>query len=165
MKCHRMQRLLTLSAMLVCGWCLSACSSLYPSASPDVGAARQADARAAPAEPAAPAAVIEEPIAPPKAPSAGELALADGVKAYRGGQYRRAELQLKAALKAGLQAPGDLSSAHKYLAFIYCTSQRSALCAAAFKNAKAADPAFALTKAEAGHPMWARTYKRALGIK
>jgi Tfp pilus assembly protein PilF len=97
--------------------------------------------------------------------TAGEAALAEGLKAYQAGQYKQAETQLTAAVKAGLTAPADLVAAQKHLAFIYCTSKRDSMCAAAFKAAKAADPSFALSKAEAGHPMWAKTYKRAMGLK
>lgn len=112
-----------------------------------------APAPAAPAEPTA------------KTPTAAETALADGLKFYQAGKYKLAETQLKVALQSGLDAPADLANAHKHLAFIYCTSKRDKLCTAAFKAAKAADPDFALSKAEAGHPMWARTYKKALGLK
>ncbi|MDO9237825.1 MAG: TssQ family T6SS-associated lipoprotein [Aquabacterium sp.] len=97
--------------------------------------------------------------------AAAEVALADGLKAYQTAQYRLAETQLKSAVQAGLAAPADVANAHKHLAFIYCTSRRDKLCAEAFKAAKAADASFALTKAEAGHPMWSKTYKKALGLK
>jgi hypothetical protein len=160
MKFHRVSSIMALS---VTAW-LSACSSVSePTSAPPPTASKAAVTAAKAPALAQASAAAEKPAT--KAPSAGEVALADGVKAYQASQYRQAETQLKAALKAGLQKPSDLSSAHKHLAFIYCTSKRSALCAAAFKNAKAADPDFALTKAEAGHPMWAKTYKRALGIK
>jgi hypothetical protein len=119
-------------------------------------AATQASATPAPAP---------EPVATTPAPALGESALADGLKAYQAGQYKQAEAQLNAALKAGLNTPADQVAAHKHLAFIYCTSKRDTMCATEFKAAKASDPAFALSKAEAGHPMWARTYKRALGLK
>lgn len=95
----------------------------------------------------------------------GEQALSQGVKAYQAGQYAQAEVQLKLALKAGLPQPADAAQAHKHLAFIYCTSRREALCAASFKAARAADPKFALSKAEAGHPMWSQVYRKALGLK
>jgi hypothetical protein len=109
--------------------------------------------------------VVPEPVATTPAPAPGEAALADGLKAYQAGQYKQAEAQLNAALKAGLTTAADQVAAHKHLAFIYCTSKRDTMCAAEFKAAKAADATFALSKAEAGHPMWARTYKRALGLK
>ncbi|MFZ4550804.1 MAG: TssQ family T6SS-associated lipoprotein [Aquabacterium sp.] len=102
---------------------------------------------------------------PARAVPPAEAALAQGVKAYQSGQYGQAEAQLKAALKAGLTVSGDTAKAHKHLAFIYCTSKREAQCLAAFKAAKTADPSFALSKAEAGHPMWAKAYKKAMGLK
>ena len=86
------------------------------------------------------------------------------MKAYQSAQYAQAEAQLKLALKSGL-APADAAQAHKHLAFIYCTSRREALCASAFKAARAADAKFALSKAEAGHPMWSQVYRKALGLK
>lgn len=112
---------------------------------------------------AASAPAVEEPVV--KKPSAAEMALADGLKSYQAGQYKMAETQLKTALQNGLTTPADVANANKHLAFIYCTSKRDSLCLAAFKAAKAADASFALSKAEAGHPMWAKTYKKAMGLK
>ncbi len=111
---------------------------------------------------AAPAASLAEPAA--RSAPAGEQALAQGLKAYQSAQYPQAEAQFKLALKSGL-APADAAQAHKHLAFIYCTSRREALCASAFKAARAADAKFALSKAEAGHPMWSQVYRKALGLK
>lgn len=146
-------------ALVVVAGFLSACSSTK--------GYEQSGAAAAPAAPAvvasAPVAAVEEPVA--KKPSAADMALADGLKAYQAGQYKMAETQLKTALQSGLSAPADVANANKHLAFIYCTSKRDTPCLAAFKAAKAADPSFALSKAEAGHPMWARTYKKAMGLK
>jgi hypothetical protein len=142
---------------------LSACAYTGgPAAEP---AAAPAPSTVAPV--AASPAPVASPAQAPAAPvvAAGEAALNDGLKAYQAGQYKQAEAQLAAALKAGLATPADQVAAHKHLAFIYCTSKRDTMCAASFKAAKAADPSFALSKAEAGHPMWARTYKRALGLK
>lgn len=95
----------------------------------------------------------------------GEAELAQGTKLYQAGQYGPAEAQLKKALQEGLPNGADRANAHKYLAFIYCTSAREALCWSAFKAARQADPAFALSKAEAGHPMWGPVYRKALGVK
>jgi predicted component of type VI protein secretion system len=158
---HRLRRTAPVMALFAAS-VLSACSSLDNIGATAEPVAEPVAVTKAPAPAAAPA-VAEKPA--PKAPSTAEAALADGLKAYQAGQYRQSETQLKAALKAGLVTPADLASAHKHLAFIYCTSKRTSLCAAAFKNAKAADPGFVLTKAEAGHPMWGKTYKKALGIK
>ena len=89
-----------------------------------------------------------------------EKALLAGIRAYDDGQYAEAEKQLGMAVKAGLSSPKDRAAAQKYLAFIYCTSNRSANCEAAFRAARQADPAFALSKSEAGHPLWGPVYKR-----
>jgi len=147
-------------ACVVAACALAACSSMYDKGGKAVEAS--ATPAAAPAPAPAPE-VVESPAVKP--PTAAETALAEGLKAYQAAQYRQAEAQLKAALQGGLSEPADIANANKHLAFIYCTSKRDSLCASAFKAAKVADPGFALSKAEAGHPMWARTYKKALGLK
>jgi hypothetical protein len=141
---------------------LAACSATphNDAAPPPPQVVEPGASKATAAEPAAAARVPA-----PKAAAGGDQALADGLKFYQGGQYHLAETQLKTALQNGLSAPDDVANAHKHLAFIYCTSKRDKLCVAAFKAAKAADPAFALSKAEAGHPMWSKAYKKALGLK
>jgi Tfp pilus assembly protein PilF len=107
--------------------------------------------------------------APPPAPVVGlldvtsrpaEKALQAGLRAYDDGQYAEAEKQLNQAIQAGLASPRDRGAAYKTLAFVYCTSKREADCEAAFRNAKKADPAFALSKSEQGHPLWGPVYKR-----
>lgn len=150
----RHARWLTVPALLA----LAACQSGPTRPGVDPGAP-PALASATPTASAAPA---SPPPAAPVALPAAEQALAQGVRSYQGGKYAMAEVQLKLALKEGLAAPADRASAHKHLAFIYCTSQREKLCLEAFKAARAADPAFALSKTESGHPMWARTYQRAM---
>lgn len=91
-----------------------------------------------------------------------ERALFEGIRAYDDGQYPQAEAALRKALAAGLRSGRDQASAHKLLAFITCTSERTAECASAFRAARAADPAFALSRSEAGHPLWGPVYKQAL---
>lgn len=114
---------------------------------------------ATPPPPAEPAPKVEVP--PERIAAPGEAALSQGIKLYQTAQYAQSEAQLKLALQLGLSVGPDLASAHKYLAFIYCTSKREALCLAAFKSARQADPAFALSKSEAGHPIWGKVYRRA----
>ena len=115
--------------------------------------------------PVAPASTPAIEAAPAPVVLTSEAILAQGTKAYQTAQYQQAELDLKSALQMGLSKPADIASANKYLAFIYCTSKREALCLAAFKAAHAADPKFALSKSEAGHPMWGPVYKRSLSKK
>jgi Tfp pilus assembly protein PilF len=92
-----------------------------------------------------------------------ERALVEGLRAYDDGQYPQAEAALQRALAAGLASGRDRASAHKLLAFIACTSERVAECEAAFRAARAADPAFVLNRSEAGHPLWGPVYRRVLG--
>jgi Tfp pilus assembly protein PilF len=89
-----------------------------------------------------------------------EKALLAGMRAYEDGQYPQAEASLNQALTAGLTSPKDRAAAHKYLAFIFCTSNRVPACEAQFRAARTDDPAFALSKAEAGHPQWGPVYQR-----
>jgi Tfp pilus assembly protein PilF len=107
-------------------------------------------------------------VVPPSAPSGlmdvverpAEKALLAGLRAYDDAQYVLAEQQLKLALKTGLASPRDRAAAHKLLAFIACTSDRIKACEAEFRAAREADPAFTLSKAEAGHPQWGPVYQR-----
>ena len=89
-----------------------------------------------------------------------EKALLAGLRAYDDAQYPLAEAQLTDALKSGLASPRDRAVAHKHLAFIYCTSDRVKACEDEFRAAREADPAFALSKSEAGHPRWGPVYQR-----
>jgi Tfp pilus assembly protein PilF len=89
-----------------------------------------------------------------------EKALLAGIRAYEDAQYGQAEGELKTALQAGLASPKDRAAAHKHLAFIYCSSSRESECEAEFRMARKADPAFALSRSEAGHPVWGPVYKR-----
>jgi hypothetical protein len=90
-----------------------------------------------------------------------EKALLDGLKAYDDAQYESAESKFRQALALGLATPRDRAEAHKRLAFIDCASGRLAECEAEFRLAHAADPAFALDRAEAGHPVWGPVYRKA----
>ena len=107
--------------------------------------------------------------APSKPPPSGlaelmerpaERALFEGIRAYDDGQYAQAEAALRKALADNLQSPRDRATAYKLLAFITCTSERMADCETAFRAARAADPAFELSRAEAGHPIWGPVYRR-----
>ena len=88
-----------------------------------------------------------------------ERALLDGIRAYDDGLYAQAETSLRNALAGGLSSARDRATAHKLLAFITCTSERVAACKAEFKKARAADAAFALSRSEAGHPVWGPVYR------
>ena len=89
-----------------------------------------------------------------------EKALLAGMRAYDDAQYPQAEKLLNQALKDGLGSPRDRAVAHKHLAFIYCTSERTLACEAEFRAARLDDPAFTLSKSEAGHPQWGPVWRK-----
>jgi Tfp pilus assembly protein PilF len=91
-----------------------------------------------------------------------ERALLTGMRAYDDAQYAQAERALQTALQTGLSSGKDRAGAYKLLAFIYCTSNRVQDCEASFRAARQADPSFALTRSESGHPLWGPVYKRAV---
>jgi hypothetical protein len=159
MKSGAARRLWAMSLSVVVLTTLAACAA-WPKKAPVAGSGASAPASAASSVSASTSAPLSA-----SSLSAADAALADGLKLYQAGQYKQSESQLKAALQSGLKVTSDVVNANKHLAFIYCMTRREAQCAAAFKAAKAADPNFALSKTEAGHPMWAKTYKKALGLK
>ena len=73
-----------------------------------------------------------------------ERALLTGIRAYDDAQYAQAERALTTALHAGLTSPKD----------------RVPDCESAFRAARQADPAFTLSRSEAGHPLWGPVYRR-----
>jgi tetratricopeptide (TPR) repeat protein len=83
-----------------------------------------------------------------------QKSLALGVRQYEAGDYEDALKKLNAALDHGLLSKEDLSRARKYLAFIFCTSNREAQCRDEFRKALEINPRFDLSAAEAGHPIW-----------
>jgi Tfp pilus assembly protein PilF len=91
---------------------------------------------------------------------AAEKALFAGIHAYEDANYVLAETQLLRALSFGLPSGKDISTGHKHLAFIYCTSNRLRQCEAAFRSALKANPSFSLSKSEMGHPLWGSVFER-----
>jgi len=87
-----------------------------------------------------------------------ERALMGAMRAYDDADYPAVERQANEAMKLGLRSPRDVATAHKLRAFVYCTSNRLAACEAEFRAARAAYPAFVLSHAEAGHPVWGPVY-------
>lgn len=115
------------------------------------------------------AACATTPPSPPPQPTASiarlyeqpaERAFLDAMRLYEEGQHERAETQFRRALSDGLRDSHDIAMANKHLAFIACAYNRRIDCEAAFRAAFAADPAFRLTDAEVGHPIWGPVYKR-----
>lgn len=112
----------------------------------------------APPPPAASAAPTTSVVALYRRPA--ERALINGIRLYEDAAFERAEQALRASLREGLADRRDQAAAHKYLAFIACAFNRLAECEASFESAFAADPKFALTESEIGHPVWGPVYRR-----
>jgi Tfp pilus assembly protein PilF len=91
--------------------------------------------------------------------SVSEQLLEKGIKNYEEGEYKSATKGIQDALNAGLPHKTDSAKAHKYLAFIACSSDNTRKCRDEFRKAFEDDPNFALDAAEAGHPVWGPVYK------
>jgi hypothetical protein len=91
-----------------------------------------------------------------------ERALVEGIRAYDDGSCTAAETALRRALDSDLNSGRDRATAHKLLAFITCTSERMMECEDALRAARSADPAFAVSRAETGHPLWGPSYRKVL---
>lgn len=88
-----------------------------------------------------------------------EESLALGLRQYQQGEYESALKNLSASLDYGLPSKSEQSTALKHRAFIHCISGRKQQCADEFRKALEIDPAFDLTAAEAGHPIWGPVYR------
>jgi|GEM_PF-346485 len=83
------------------------------------------------------------------------LALKDGTTLYDGGDYNGAIKKLNAATEIWNGHNKDVQlGALKILAFSYCVTSRTQLCRQQFDKALKLDPAFNLSAAEIGHPVW-----------
>lgn len=96
----------------------------------------------------------------------GPVVMLMGIHNYEQGEFDKAEDFLRTALTLGLPDQRDWARASKYLAFILCTSERQDDCASVFRSILERDPAFSLSRSEAGHPMWGPVFseiKREMG--
>lgn len=92
-------------------------------------------------------------------PRKAEQELSAGLRNYEDGNYKTASKFLQNALDAGLTFKSDQVTAHKYLAFIHCASEREKLCRDEFRKALELNPKFELTTAEEGHPVWGPAFR------
>lgn len=93
------------------------------------------------------------------APRKAEQELSSGIKNYENGNYQTAARYMQNALNMGLTFKSDKITAHKYLAFVHCVSEREKQCREEFKKALTLDPNFELTTPEAGHPTWGPIFR------
>ena len=132
--------------------CLSACQTPHPGS--DTVSGKQAAA--------IPGTAMQQNPDGQKTPQTTQSAqqeLSNAVSNYDNESLKVSRKELVNALNSGLLSRHDQVIAHKYLAFIYCTSHRKKLCHHEFREALKADPAFSLTRAEAGHPMWGPVFR------
>ena len=92
------------------------------------------------------------------APRKAEQTLNTGVHQYEDGNLSAAQKSLQEALHLGLTFNSDQVAAHKYLAFIYCSSNQEKQCREEFRRAFEIDPNFKLAPTEVGHPVWGPIY-------
>ena len=95
----------------------------------------------------------------PEPTRSAEDLLAAGIAQYEEGSYGQAQRLLQSSLAEGLATRASQARAYKYLAFIYCVTDREPQCRQEFSNAFSADPKFSLAPAEAGHPVWGPVFR------
>jgi hypothetical protein len=102
-----------------------------------------------------PAAAATEGAAAP-----GRQLLGQGIALFDAKNFKMAERALQSALFAGLPDRQERASAHKYLAFVFCSNSEWARCEAEFDSAFSARPAFTLEAYEMQNTPWRDAYLR-----
>ena len=92
-------------------------------------------------------------------PRKAEQELSAGLQNYEDGNYKAASRSLQNAVDMGLTFKSDQVTAHKYLAFIHCASEREKPCRDEFKKVLELNPKFELTPAEEGHRVGGRALR------
>jgi len=87
-----------------------------------------------------------------------ENMLEQGIRAYDDGDYKVAMRNIQGALDAGLTTHSQ-ARAHKYLAFIQCSSGQQVQCRDEFRKALEIEPDLELKTSEAGNPIWGPVFR------
>lgn len=103
----------------------------------------------------APAAAADGAAAP------GRQLLGQGIALFDAKNFKMAERALQSALFSGLPDRQERASAHKYLAFVYCSNSEWARCESEFDAAFSARPSFSLEAYETQNTPWRDAYLRA----
>lgn len=85
--------------------------------------------------------------------TAAQIKVEAGKSHFHSGEYGSAESDLLDTSIWSGDTPSKVESL-KYLAFIYCVTERVTLCRHSFYKALQLDPGFELTPAESTHPLW-----------
>lgn len=91
--------------------------------------------------------------------SESRFQLEKGIRYYEEGNYISSMDALQKVVKINLSPQEYRLTAYKYLAFIHCISGRENPCKEYFGKVLDIDPAFELSPAEAGHPLWGPTFR------
>lgn len=89
-----------------------------------------------------------------------EFMINNGIKNYEDGNYSASLSILQNLVAQKAATKNEKILAYKYLAFMHCVSSteskeyRERMCRDSFKKAFELNPAFNLSPAEAGHPVW-----------
>ncbi len=95
-----------------------------------------------------------------KAPTAAEKLMIEAMTAYDAADYVKSVKIFQDALKETLP-PDEQLKARKFTAFSYCLSNRMTLCQQEFEKILQSKPDYELAAAEAGHPSWGPSFRRA----
>lgn len=88
----------------------------------------------------------------------GEKLIANAMQAYDDADYNKAIKSFQDALKETLNNT-DRITAHKFIAFSYCLTNRAAQCRVEFESIFRLNGNFELAPAEAGHPSWGPSFR------
>ena len=129
---------------------------------PAPGSATQGSSGAS-ANSSATSSLSSAPVAASEPPpqSALQVQLADGIRLFEQGEFYAAAGRLRNLPDLSNASVATRTTAHKYLAFSYCVTNRRTLCQQQFETAIRLDPKFELAPAERGHPIWKVVYERA----
>ncbi|GKS76673.1 PEGA domain-containing protein [Acidovorax sp. SUPP950] len=90
----------------------------------------------------------------------GRQYLGQGIALFDAKDFQTAERAFQSALFAGLPDGQERASAHKYLAFIYCTNGEGKRCESEFDAAFAVRPSFKIDGYELNNTPWRSAYFR-----
>lgn len=94
--------------------------------------------------------------------SAGRPSLGDGVALFDARKLKLAERALQSALFLGLADSQEQATAHKYLAFVFCSNGEWQRCETAFDAALALRPTLSLEARELEGAPWREVYLRSM---
>lgn len=90
-----------------------------------------------------------------------QTSMSDGLKKYERGNFDEAVNHFLAGLDSGALTLPEQLIARKHMAFSHCLNGREVICKEEFEKTIALDQKFALSPAEAGHPIWGPVYRLA----